>query len=281
MATPTPVALSSTAETLGFLGSTSFSEVFKASRVHQSDNVWLEPLANVKNSLRTPSTYWLHADRINAGAKILDMFTDFPSMNRMIEQYYSCSQIAVAPLITMKNSMDSLQKSLDEHTTRAQRLLLAEQIFANTFTPLLIDQDITPENLHLSMTGDKLRWEIIGLLFTTIGLGSMLENNEPQPTRLKRQRYTGELTHASNLVISLCDRSESLNDILIWLLHGNSVLLTFQYGEASTATPPPKSMNSVKNFQVILPGVEWAIWPQVYSQWDYIRKVINQNFHSF
>jgi hypothetical protein len=209
----------------------------------------LEPLANVTNSLRTPSTYWLHADRIKSGAAVLDFFTDFPSMNKGIEQFYSCSQIVLAPLVTIKNSLSLLQKTLKEHANRAQRLNLAEQIFANTFTPLIIDQTITPENLHLSIAGDKLRWETIGLLFTTIALSSMLETNETQPTRQSRQRYTRELTHASNQCILFCDRSESLNDVLIWFLHGNAILLTFQYGDASIIRLPlRRSMDFIDDF---------------------------------
>jgi hypothetical protein len=228
------VTPSSTAETPGYLGSTSFSEVFKASR-HQSDDVWLGPLANVKKSLRTPANnhYRLQADRINSGAAILDLFVDFPFINRTVEEYYVFSQIVIAPLITIKNSLGSIQKTLLEYSTKSQRQRLAEEIFAQTFTPLVIDENCDAETLHLSFTGTKLRWEILGLLFTTLALGTLLDHNELQTARLDRQNYTRELTHASNLCVSFCDRSESLNDLLIWLLHNNSILLTFQYGDAS------------------------------------------------
>jgi hypothetical protein len=228
------ITKSDTVETPGFLGSTSFSEVFKASR-HQSDDIWLEPLAIIKKSLRSPATYTLPADRISSGATLLELFTDFPLMKRTIEEFYGFSQIATAPLITLKNSLDSIQNILNEHSTKPQRLLLAEQIFCRTYTPLVVNEDMTAENFHLSFTGRELRWEIIGVLFTMLALGSLLDSNEPQSlsVRLSRQQYTRELTRASNLCVSFCDRSESLNDLLIWLLHGNSILLTFQYGDAS------------------------------------------------
>jgi hypothetical protein len=46
------------ASEVGYLGPTSFSEVFKASK-HTSDDVWLGSLAQVKRSLRTPAKYRL------------------------------------------------------------------------------------------------------------------------------------------------------------------------------------------------------------------------------
>jgi hypothetical protein len=231
---PSSITSFSAVEIPGYLGSTSFSEVFKRSQ-HQSDDIWLEPLAKIKKSLRSPATYTLSTEKIASGATILDIFTDFPFIKRTIEDFYSVSQIAIAPLVTLKNSLDSIQQTLNEHSTKPQRLLLAEQIFGRTYTPLVVNENITADNFHLSFTGVELRWEIIGVLFTMLALGSLLNSNGPQPNsvRLRRQQYTRELTAASGLCVSFCERSESLNDLLIWLLHSNSILLTFQYGDTS------------------------------------------------
>jgi hypothetical protein len=217
----------------GFLGSTSFSEVFKASR-HISDDIWLEPLANVKKLLRTPPTYRLSADRINAGAKILGLLTDSVYVKRIIEQFYHVSQIVIPPWITLKQSLDSIVNLLrEDYPTDGERQLLAEKIFAQTFIPLRVDESTTAENFHKSFTGPKLRWEILGLVYTYLALGSLITDSEPRLASLERQQFTLELTHASNLCVSFCDRAESLNDILVWLLYSNSILLTFQYGDAS------------------------------------------------
>jgi hypothetical protein len=218
-------------ETPGFLGSTSFSEVFKANR-HASDDIWLQPLAHVKSSLRSHPTYTLQPDRINSGAEILGLFTDFKFIKRIIVEYHNVSPTAIPPWITLNNSLDSLQETLQGCKTAAQRQFLAERIFTQTFIPLKIDESANAANFHLSFTGDKLRWEILGVLFTYLALGSLLDNVEPQSACLERQQYTRELTKASNLCVSFCDRSESLNDVLVWLLHSNTILLTFQYGDA-------------------------------------------------
>jgi hypothetical protein len=230
------------AEAPGFLGSVSFSEVFKASG-HSSDNVWLGPLANMKQTLSTPSFYTLSRERVENGAKILGLLSDPASVVRTIKGFYDVSQIVSVPFITLKNSIDSITKTLrDEYPTDTQRLVLAEKIFSQTFVPLVLDGNTTAENLHESFTGPKLRWEILGVIFTYLSMGTMMDSSVLNSR--ERQLFTRELTHASNLCVGFCDRAESLNDILVWLLHGNAMLLTFQYGDTSKLLNPLHSISS-------------------------------------
>ena len=46
-------------------------------------------------------------------------------------------------------------------------------------------------------------------------------------------RFTEDMTYASNICVSFSDRAENLNDVCIWFLHNNIVLLTFRYGDTS------------------------------------------------
>lgn len=224
-------AVAPQAQPPGFLGSVSFSEVFKASG-HSSDNVWLGPLANMKQTLSTPSFYTLSRERIEDGAKILGLLSDPAYVLRTIKDFYAVSQIVSAPFITLKKSIESITRTLrDEYPSDAQRLVLSERIFSQTFVPLVLDENTTAENLHESFTGSKLRWEILGVIFTYLSMGTLMDSSDPNSR--ERQLYTRELTHASNLCVGFCDRAESLNDVLTWLLHGNAILLTFQYGDAS------------------------------------------------
>lgn len=186
----------------------------------------------MKQTLSTPSFYTLSRERVEDGAKILSLLSDPAYVLRTIKGFYAVSQIVSAPFITLKNSIESITKTLrDEYATDAQRLVLSERIFAQTFVPLVLDENTTAENLHESFTGSKLRWEILGVIFTYLSMGTLMDSSDPNSR--ERQLYTRELTHASNLCVGFCDRAESLNDILTWLLHGNAILLTFQYGDTS------------------------------------------------
>ena len=142
---------------VGYLGPTSFSEVFKASK-HTSDDVWLGSLAQVKRSLRTPAKYRLSSDRLTSGSHLLSLLSDHVMVKKTLKMYYAISQVVVVPWITLDKATDAITASLKtDFSTNAQRLKLVEKIFANTGEPLELDEKITAETLHESFTGDNLR----------------------------------------------------------------------------------------------------------------------------
>jgi hypothetical protein len=134
----------------------------------------------------------------------------------------------------MSKCVDSVLSTIQECKSDQDREILARRIFKQTFIPIDVDENTTPENLHLTCTGAKLRFEIIGVIIVYYVMGCLVTDLE-QIKLVAEQggQYLLELTHASNQCVSFCDRAESLNDILLWLLHANVILLTFQYGEAS------------------------------------------------
>lgn len=185
---------------------------------HYSDDVWLGPLAQVKSSLRTPASYRLSSDRVTSGARVLNLLSNQVDVKTCVERYYVISSAVVIPWITLDKAIDAITLTLsDKHPTDAQRLVLVEDIFANTGEPLELDEYVTAETLHKSFTGANLRWEILGLLFTYLAFGMQMTEGDTSQKVLKRQEITSELVHASNVCVSFCDRAESLNDLLVWL----------------------------------------------------------------
>jgi hypothetical protein len=201
--------------------------------------------------LRTPRTYQLSPERVQSGAHVLRLLADAEAVKRIIEQvrilsslytqaelirikYYQVSPTVVAPWVSMSRCLDSVLATVQACTSDQERELLARKVFKQTFIPIDVDENTTPENLHLACTGPRLRFEIIGVIIVYYVMGCLVADQE-QLNLVARQggQYLLELTHASNLCVSFCDRTESLNDILLWLLHANVILLTFQYGDAS------------------------------------------------
>jgi hypothetical protein len=134
----------------------------------------------------------------------------------------------------MNNCLNAIEETLSACKTDQDWDLLARKVFRQTFIPLEVDENTTPENFHLTCTGNKLRFELIGLVLVYYVMGCLVADvNQMDFTSKKGGQYLLELTHASNLCVSFCDRTESLNDILLWLMHANIILLTFQYGDAS------------------------------------------------
>jgi hypothetical protein len=176
------------------------------------------PLAQVKRSRHTPAEYRPTSDRVTSGACILDLLPGLVTVKKTLKTYYGNSQLIVIPWVTLSNATDAIIKTLkDDYPTKAQRLVLVEKIFTNTEKPLEIEESITAETFHRSFTGANLRWEILGILFTSIALGLKATEGDTSQEAIEREKLNKELVHASNVCISFCDRAESLNDLFLWL----------------------------------------------------------------
>lgn len=137
----------------------------------------------------------------------------------------------------MKNCLDSIDTTLKACRTDQDWDILASKVFRQTFIPMEVDENTTPESFHLTCTGNKLRFEIIGLVLVYYVMGCLVADTTQFDLSGKDSgQYLLGLTHASNQAVSFCDRTESLNDILLWMLHANVILLTFQYGDASKSS---------------------------------------------
>lgn len=156
--TPASISITTTNELPGFLGSISFSEVWRANE-HISDKIWLEPLANVTKSIRSSSSLSLSEESINSGAAILDLLTDFQYATRAIQRLCEVSQITV-PFWVISDVLRSVEDALLQHSTKSQRQVLARQIFEQTFLPIQVDENTNAENFHLAFSGPKLRWYV-------------------------------------------------------------------------------------------------------------------------
>lgn len=134
----------------------------------------------------------------------------------------------------MSNCLDSIDVTLRSCKTEQDWEILARKVFRQTFVPIDVDENTTPETFHVACTGNKLRFEMIGVVLVYYVMGALVADVDQLELSGKNDgQYLLELTRASNLCVSFCDRTESLNDVLLWLLHANVILLTFQYGDAS------------------------------------------------
>lgn len=210
-------ATSTTNDEIGYLGSTSSLEVFRATE-HTSDDVWLGPLNQVRRSLRTPASYKLSPERVTSGARILDLLNDYATVKTTLEMFCGFSVTVAIPWTVLDKAIDSVIQTLrDDFPTNVERLKLAENIFAKTGEPLELDEHITVDEFYQTFTGPNLRWEILGILFTYLALGMQTAEGDSTLQAIERHEKISRLVHASNTCVMFCDRAESLNDLLVWL----------------------------------------------------------------
>ena len=117
--------------------------------------------------------------------------------------------------------------------------MLIDGVLEATSGRLDVRASITATNFHTLFTGQNLRLEIIGLVFTITGLAFFclplhdvisLTNNRDT---VSRRAFAYEMTDLSNECIALCEQGGSMNDLLVCLLYENLVLLSKQHGDSS------------------------------------------------
>lgn len=123
-------------------------------------------------NLDSPSIPASHVDK---GALVLSMLKDLPIYNKYIEKWFSFTRgvIVIEPMVEMWSaSLWTTWRQVLE-SQKADRLLqMSEKIWDNTMKPLsaFLGKHTTPREFVAKTTGEHLRWEVIGILLTLVGL---------------------------------------------------------------------------------------------------------------
>lgn len=123
---------------------------------------------------------------------------------------------------------------------QGQRLQhLSKRVWKNTFKPMKASSDSTIEDWARQATGENLRWETVGLLFSAVGLrasGAVYAENQSlhdaaQPIgRVDRAKVILKLVDEC---IELCRRCGSCSDLFACLMYERSPLVEWVRGDVS------------------------------------------------
>ncbi|PWY88237.1 C6 transcription factor [Aspergillus heteromorphus CBS 117.55] len=136
-------------------------------------------------------------------------------------------------------SLDDMNAALTSDPTNAKDL----QSSLLRWSQKVFDDSAKPFSLHPSMTPEEYirrvaaRWEGIGLVFTVVGQGAMLERDwrsiREREANVPRDQKSlaAQAVNASDACLQFCDLSGAVDDSLGWLLFQHINLLTLLYGE--------------------------------------------------
>ncbi|EIT83012.1 hypothetical protein AO1008_10481 [Aspergillus oryzae 100-8] len=90
----------------------------------------------------------------------------------------------------------------------------------------------SPWDFYTLFTGENLRWEFIGIIFSFAGLGAL--SGERKLFKINGQgpmsanAFAEEMTAASTMCVEICKQLDKVNDLMLWLhvTHGASTLTT-------------------------------------------------------
>lgn len=112
---------------------------------------------------------------IERGVMVLSMFKDFPAIQRCLEKFFSYGGgfLFIKPVmrIYVSGIWTVWQKTIEAQKPEGLKNM-SETIWGNTLQPLsrLFDEHTRPRDFHMSVTGEGLRWEVIGIIVSMVSI---------------------------------------------------------------------------------------------------------------
>ena len=140
--------------------------------------------------------------------------------------------LALQPLRLLRTQIESGKWFDDEEA-------LASMITRNTAEKsIVITPNMTPAEFYATFTGENLRWEFVGIIFTLAGLATttVWYQSDSFLSETDKDAFTEEMAAASNACIEICNQHDSVNDLLVWLYHTHFTLVADAMEELSMST---------------------------------------------
>ncbi|CAN8101907.1 unnamed protein product [Discula destructiva] len=235
----------------GFQGPTShFSILEETLGVLEPEPGDLDAMDQQQNIIITNS-------RITQGCQILAFFAKQRMIERFISKYHEIcdDDHGVMLAFVMKTWLQQLYHchsstltSTTKQDSRGMMLTnpdparirkLSERIWQNTLTPVEFDGTTSLREWSRLGSGDGLRWEVLGLIASSIGLVVMeLPTSDPifEETKVSRSCVLGRMQEIAEKCLIFCRHCEVLDDPFIWLLLQYSCFIQVVKGDRHYAS---------------------------------------------
>jgi len=222
-----------------FLGSTSYASVFVEEQP-LPDSVHEQPS---ERTSRTPSV----SDRtvlgsrhcqIGIGHSIVTKLLPISFFEKSFKLYFEQQKASalIGPLVI--SALPQLRLDLAQlANTENDAVAMYAEMTRNTARPMRVPSDMRPSEFHTLFTGKNLRWETLGLILAIVCSNAQFTSpHDPiftlhDGTRLDRDELIEDMIHASNDCIHLCQIHGAVNDIMVWLIYTNMLIISNFYGD--------------------------------------------------
>ncbi|KAF2464247.1 uncharacterized protein BDR25DRAFT_97671 [Lindgomyces ingoldianus] len=172
---------------------------------------------------------------IEKGVAILTLLKDFPQIDKYIDKWFSLTRgiIIIEPMVRMwaAGIWSAWHKVLESQKPEGLRQM-SEKVWANTMKPVtaILNQNTTPQEFTTRTTGEDLRWEVVGMILTLIGLlAQSLQDGDPifcshDDPPVDRAALAVRMYNASEACIGFCADFDIMNDLYLWLLYEYTVV---------------------------------------------------------
>ncbi|KAF2265082.1 hypothetical protein CC78DRAFT_211996 [Lojkania enalia] len=181
---------------------------------------------------------------IDKGAIVLAHLSGLPLFEKYIEKWFSLTRgvILIEPIVKIwSQGLWSIWHNILEAQKADGLRQMSAKIWSNTTKPLdrLLNRNTTPREFFARTTGEDLRWEVIGIIFTLVGmLAQTLQDGDPifcsqEDPPVNRNALALEAYNAAECCVNFCTDFDIMNDIFLWLLYEYTVVYNSLHAKGS------------------------------------------------
>ena len=214
-----------------YLGSISFLPVLRGNQLGLLERPSLPPPVDLSR--------W-RGDRAYMASRLIRLLSGLDFYIELVTSYYALGEFTVVPARLIIDPLRYTKIYLESTgwLEQSRHEDLYYKITKNTTTSLPTTAT-TPEEFYSLYSGENLRWEFVGLIFSLAAFGMecypardpvlCLDNGE----QLSMEAFTAEMAVASNACLQLSKQYDNVNDLMIWLQCSNTGLAADVFGETS------------------------------------------------
>ena len=228
-----------------FLGSTSYASVFTEDcplpdSVHQQPSERMSVTPSSVSS-RNPGTR--HC-QIGVGHSVISRLAPFSFYEKSLKMYFEGwhASALVGPLIL--SVLPQLREDLQQLKAPGSDVChMFTELTKNTAKPLKVPSTMLPSEFHTLLTGKNLRWETLGLVLVVAASNAQFTSPmDPifvldDGSRLDKDAFIEDMIQAANDCITICQVHGAVNDVMVWLVYTNMLVISCFYGDNCTYSP--------------------------------------------
>lgn len=223
-----------------YLGSTSYAAVFSEGRNVSSSIDGQSPETTITTpSLVSSGVRCGQLCEYGIGPAIIAKISSYSIYETSIKRYFETNRASalVAPLIL--SALPQLKRDIEQLAARGNSLeAFCAEITNNTARQIKVPSSMTASSFHKLFTGPNLRWEILGIMFAVSGMNAQYTSPDDPlfivdgGRKIDREEFISDVISGSNSCIHLCQEHGAVNDLMVWLLYTDMLLLSNFYGDS-------------------------------------------------
>lgn len=249
----------------GFLGSTSYGAFMSESQgslgVDALDGERVEKkieFPGLKALLLTGDV----SGGLQLGVRIVRSLPEKSLCDLLMQRYSETQYCIIIPDPLFQYCYQSVWSTYERHLTQPRKLELltamAREINDNGQESLECSIQDTIRTWAQSFTGHRLRWEVMGLIFTRLGMAAVGFPDRKKSTSTKIEpkidwnKFTGQMVECAEACLLLCDNVDAVNDLVVSVMYQLTILESIHEGDSSEYLTEYQSILNISTSRVHL-----------------------------